>query len=214
MTPARTRARRGEGALLRQEILAAADELLSETASDEAVSIRAIAERVGVTPPSIYRHFADKDELLFHVCERSFATLDRLMEESAAGAGDPFEALLRRGITYVRFGLDHPEHYRLLFMHHKHDHVSTRVDDRVEIEEVVQGSRAFNHLVDAADAILVAARRHRRRDLPSAFELALQIWTMVHGITSLRITTDFPWPSVEEQVRQLTDVLRARYGPR
>ena len=61
--PGRPRSPRGHGDQLRDEILQAADELLGETASEEAVSIRAVADAVGVTPPSIYRHFPDKASL-------------------------------------------------------------------------------------------------------------------------------------------------------
>jgi AcrR family transcriptional regulator len=49
----RHRARRGEGDRLREEILAAAERLLLETGDESAVSIRAVADAVGVTPPSI-----------------------------------------------------------------------------------------------------------------------------------------------------------------
>jgi AcrR family transcriptional regulator len=201
----RTRARRGEGALLREELLTAADALLIETASEEAVSIRAIAERVGVTPPSIYRHFADKDQLLFAVCERTFRQLDDAMEQAADGLDDPFDALVVRGITYVRFGLDHPEHYRVLFMSHVKDHPAEVVDDRLS-SEAIQGSEAFNHLVDAAARVLGRKRR------PSAIELASEIWAFVHGLTSLRITfPTMPWPPVEDQISSYTSGLRARF---
>jgi AcrR family transcriptional regulator len=61
----RPRLPRGEGRRLRGEIMAAAERLLIDTGSQEAVSIRAVADAVGVTPPSIYRHFADKSELIF-----------------------------------------------------------------------------------------------------------------------------------------------------
>ena len=69
----RHRARRGSGDLLRAEILTAAEELLVETGSEELVSVRAIADRVGVTTPSIYLHFADKQTLLDTVCGQVFA---------------------------------------------------------------------------------------------------------------------------------------------
>ena len=73
MTPSATRAGRrprlpkGEGRQLRDEILVATERLLLETGSAQAVSIRAVADAVGVTPPSIYRHFADKTALIFEV---------------------------------------------------------------------------------------------------------------------------------------------------
>src|SRR5262245_26455064 len=88
-TDGRHRARRGEGDRLRGEILAAAEALLVETANESAVSIRAIADRVGVTPPSIYRHFADKDALLQEVCREVFLRLDDTLEKAASAATDP-----------------------------------------------------------------------------------------------------------------------------
>ena len=66
----RRRAPRGSGDLLRDEILDAATQLLLDTGHAKAVSIRSVAERVGVTPPSIYLHFQDKDALLDAVCAR------------------------------------------------------------------------------------------------------------------------------------------------
>ena len=60
----RRRASRGAGEQLRGEIVTAAKQLLADSASADAVSIRAVADAVGVTPPSIYLHFADKDALL------------------------------------------------------------------------------------------------------------------------------------------------------
>ena len=60
----RRRAPRGSGDQLREEILDATTELLLKTGEAKAVSIRAVSQLVGVTPPSIYLHFADKDALL------------------------------------------------------------------------------------------------------------------------------------------------------
>ena len=95
-SPRRHRARRGEGGRLREEILAAGTRLLLETGDEEAVSIRAIAQAVGVTPPSIYLHFADKTELIYAICEELFRKLDDEMAAAAAGVDDPLEELHRR----------------------------------------------------------------------------------------------------------------------
>src|SRR5690349_17309415 len=111
MTPAqplasrskRARARRGEGELLRAEILAAAERLLIQTGDQGAVSIRAIADAAGVTPPSIYLHFADKSELLMAVCEARFADFLRFLDEAIAGIDDPLGALWAMGRAYVQF---------------------------------------------------------------------------------------------------------------
>ena len=79
--PRRSRSRRGEGEHLRDEILAAAERILIETNDQSALSIRAIAAAVGVTPPSIYLHFADRNDLVFAVCERHAEQLDRAMAD-------------------------------------------------------------------------------------------------------------------------------------
>jgi len=192
--------------MLREEILAAADALLIETASEEAVSIRAIGDRVGVSAPSIYRHFTDKDDLMFAVCERTFGRLDEAMEKAAIEFDDPYDALLARGRTYVEFGLEHPEHYRVMLMDTVKDSKSIEFDGHHLSGEVVQGSQAFNHLVEAARGIL------GRRRTPDPVTLAFEIWAFIHGVTSLRITfPTMPWPPLEQQLANYNDALRARF---
>ena len=97
----RPRARRGEGDRLRAEILAAAGRLLAERGDENAVSIRMIADAVGVTPPSIYLHFPDKDTLIEAVCEERFKAFDDALEAAAAAAPDDhLEAMRARGRAY------------------------------------------------------------------------------------------------------------------
>ncbi|MBV8979441.1 MAG: TetR/AcrR family transcriptional regulator [Acidimicrobiia bacterium] len=182
----RTRARKGEGELLHSEILDAAERLLIETGSEEAVSIRRIAEAVGVTPPSIYLHFADKDELLLAVCERQFGELHRVMEEAVVGVDDPVEQLYRRGKAYVRFGLDHPEQYRILFMRAA-DHTMGGPD-----AERVRSASSFDHFVDAVARAVDSGALPKDSD---PLVVALELWSVVHGITSLLIAKPmFDWP--------------------
>src|SRR5688500_4008415 len=94
--PRRSRARKGEGPLLRAEILAATEKLLLATGSADEVSIRGVAEAVGVTPPSIYRHFPDKTTLIFEVSNRYFAALDDAIDAAVTGVEDPIQELAAR----------------------------------------------------------------------------------------------------------------------
>jgi AcrR family transcriptional regulator len=112
----RRRAPRGAGDLLRDEILDAATELLLDTGHAKAVSIRLVAERVGVTPPSIYLHFKDKDALLDAVCARYFEKLDEQMQRAAVGRTTAMDVLRALGGAYVRFALQTPELYRIATM--------------------------------------------------------------------------------------------------
>jgi AcrR family transcriptional regulator len=180
----RPRSRKGEGERLRDEILQATERLLIRTGDQGAVSVRAIAEAVGVTPPSIYLHFADKNELIFAVCAQHFGALDEAIESAAADATDPLEELRRRGLAYVRFGLDHPEQYRILFMS-KPSAMPETWTPAVMLENA-----AFNHHLEAVQRAFPG--------VDDAYMVAIGLWAAVHGVVSLMISQpEFPWPDIE-----------------
>jgi AcrR family transcriptional regulator len=189
---ARARARRGEGERLREEILEAATGLLVDTGDEQAVTIRAVATAVGVSPPSIYLHFADKEHLLYEVCQHTFGALDDHIEAAVAGVDDPLEELRLRGQAYVRFGLENPEHYRILFM--------TRMADKAHVhstDEIV-GAAAFEHHVAAVQRCADAGLFAEGADV---LLVAIGLWAAVHGVTSLLVALpQFPWPPVEQLV--------------
>ncbi|GBP99626.1 TetR family transcriptional regulator [Streptomyces spongiicola] len=109
----RKRARPGEGARLRTELLAAAERILDADGED-AVTVRGVAAAVGVTTPSVYLHFASRLELLHAVCLGVWDELGRCMSDAASDVDDPFSALHRRCATYIAFGLEHPLRYSLV----------------------------------------------------------------------------------------------------
>ena len=206
MTPAtrRARAKRGDGELLRADILAAAERLLIQTGDQGAVSIRAIADAAGVTPPSIYLHFADKTELLGAVCEARFADLSRYMFDAMDGIDDPLEALWAIGRSYVRFGLENPEHYRIMFM--------TRPSTDIPPGELnmLPGLTAFGHVVEAVARCMEAGGIGPG----DPFLVATNLWTAVHGVTSLLIARpDFPWPDFDRLMGLIVEVQKKGLQP-
>ncbi|MCZ7526550.1 MAG: TetR/AcrR family transcriptional regulator [Acidimicrobiia bacterium] len=185
----RTRARRGEGARLRDEILDAGEALLVQTGDEEAVSMRAIARAAGVTPPSIYLHFPDKATLIFEVCERQFERFTAHLEETAVATGDLVETLRLRARAYVGFGLEHPEHFRVLFMARRQ-----RLPDGVGVEETA-GGIAFERLVTNVREAIEAGLL--RPDLDPRLT-ALGLWCSIHGLTTLMLALpDYPWPDLD-----------------
>jgi AcrR family transcriptional regulator len=165
--------------LLRTEILTAAHDLLASTGSEAAVSIRAVADRVGVTPPSIYLHFPDKETLLEAVCTEVFTQLDAAMEEAARTADNPFDALRQRGLAYVRFALANPEQYRLVLMR--------RGDGGIGPGELASQG-AFAHLLDSVRECQ-SMGVYVESDDP--VQLALALWAAAHGVAALMIA--HPW---------------------
>jgi AcrR family transcriptional regulator len=192
----RARARRGEGERLKQEILSATEQLLAETDDFSKISMRMIAERVGVSPPAIYMHFADKDELLFELCEDRFGEFRKVMQEARSSTDDPVGAVRACGRAYVQFALDHPEHYGVLFLS------KTEFPTDVTVEEL-NGYRAF---LDLVAAVQRAVDEGRYRDVDPTIA-AIGLWTSMHGLVSLLIRApNFPWPELDVLVDHVLDV--------
>jgi AcrR family transcriptional regulator len=200
----RRRARRGEGDKLRDQIIEAVERLLIETGDERAVTIRAVADAVGVTPPSVYLHFADKDEMLFAVCERNFAELDRVTQEAAAGSKDPLESLALRGRAYIRFGVEHPEQYRILFMGKP-----SRTPEAFDLERLGDAA-AFGHLLEHVTACVESGLIQG-----DPLQVSMVLWSGVHGLTSLLISKpEFPWPEVDAIADQLCRAMVYGLAPR
>jgi AcrR family transcriptional regulator len=174
----RRRAARGSGEHLREEILDAATDLLLETGHAKAVSIRSVALRVGVTPPSIYLHFADKDALLDAVCGRYFERLDEVMQQVAADETTNIDRLRAQGMAYVRFATQTPELYRIAMM--GEGRLGSDVD-------VTLNSSAFVHMRKSVES-LMAEGVYPPGDATMA---ALELWTVAHGVAAQLISRPY-----------------------
>ncbi|MFM8411232.1 MAG: TetR/AcrR family transcriptional regulator [Alphaproteobacteria bacterium] len=167
---------------LRDTILAAARQMFIEDGY-EAVSMRKLAERIEYSPTAIYLHFADKDALFRTVCDETFARLVKRLEKARAKhAGDPL-GWLRAGLEeYIRFGLNHPEHYAVTFLQRQR---GSQTDF-----EGSSGERAFAFLREAvAQCDEAGLLRPMRR------EVAAQVlWVSIHGLVALLIVDEsFPF---------------------
>jgi AcrR family transcriptional regulator len=183
----RRRAARGSGDQLRADIITATKKLLMEAGSSQDVSIRAVADAVGVTSPSIYLHFADKNDLLGAVVADTFRELDDAMLAEAATAATPLGRLRACGLAYVRFAVTHPEHYRLAAM-------DPCPKPNVEVDEVLRSS-AFEHFQGTVIECIEAGLFVADDPLPITFAL----WTAAHGVASLLIAKPYlPWGNLDE----------------
>ncbi len=184
--PKRRRAPRGAGEQLRDEILDATTDLLTETGHAKAVSIRSVAQRVGITPPSIYLHFADKDALLDAVCARYFEALNQVMQQVERDQPSIIDRLRAQGLAYVRFALQNPELYR----------IATMGEGRPGSDlDVALNSSAFVHMRTSIESLMAEAV-YPQGDATTA---ALELWTVAHGVAALLISRPYlPFGEVEE----------------
>jgi AcrR family transcriptional regulator len=164
-----------------------------------ALTLRAVGARLGVSRTALYRHFADKSALLNAVAEDGFRRLSDALEGAWAGAGGGVRGFDEQGRAYVRFALDNPSHYRVMFG------VWRSRDEDAALRAA--GARAFQALVDA----LAALQRDgvvRRDEAPG--QVALYVWAAVHGVAMLAI--DGRLPSGPGEVRDVIDYAVRRIG--
>ncbi len=140
-------------------------------------TLREVARRAGVSHAASYNHFEDKSALLAEVAALGFQSLRQTLE--AAARGQPRsarQALAGIAAAYVRFGVEHPAHYRLMF--------GAELADKARQPTLQAAS-------DATFAVLTGvlergqASGQVRRD--PVHDQALAAWSLVHGLTTLLI---------------------------
>jgi len=207
----RPRNPRGQGDRLREELIAAAQDLLAEAAHPDDVSIRAVARRAGVSPTAAYRHFSDRDDLVMTAIHSCFDEFTEELAVAVADVDNPFDKLRAAGRAYFAFAQAGHGHYRVLFsnpmpfeMEHDLGHDQTGSDGAAAGAEMA-GSTAFEALIGLVQACLDAGAQTRTDD---ATYLSFQIWTWVHGIVDLRIThPGMDWPPAERLLDDLSVAL-------
>jgi AcrR family transcriptional regulator len=142
----------------------------------ERLTLRAVADRLGVSRTALYRHFADKSSLLAAVAGEGFRTLRTVLLAAWHDTGQGLDGLDAMGVAYVRFAVSHPSHYRVMFG----GFVDAEIKDPEFIEEA---TTAFDVLVDALIALQQAGLV--RADEPR--QLAHFVWATVHGVALLGI---------------------------
>jgi AcrR family transcriptional regulator len=194
----RSRNARGEGGKLRSEIIDAAVKVLSALGPEDPFSLRSVAKMAKIAAPSVYIHFSDRNVLLLAVLEKLFAeqvAIRAAAETDAAKAGGgAWERLLARSVASVRFGLEHPGHYKVLF--------EGRVVPRLNDPRIASFGRPL--LVRSVELIReIPSQAGRVSDDPE--RLSLLLWSGLHGIVSLRINKPtLDWPPATELAEEIT----------
>ena len=191
----RTRNRRGEGDRLRIDLLDAAAELLAEHGALEAVSLRAVARRVGVSATAVYRHFDDHDELMREAVAHCWQNFLEMLEDAERDGSDAFERFELSGLGYARFATERAGQYRVMF--------STGIDVDDAGDTSSMAAATFQVLVGQVTEMLAALGDDRNPHL-----VAVQVHTWIHGIVDLiGCRPDMDWPPVVDQLDGLRSAL-------
>jgi len=145
------------------EIVDAARELLEEEGPD-ALSMRRLAERIGIRAPSIYKHIPDKQALENALISAGFAEQADAFENAVQGSDDAVYAIAQ---AYREFARKHPHLYRLM------------TEGRLDRSNLVPG---------AEDRAALPVYEAFGRDI----DLARAAWAFAHGMTILELNNRFP----------------------
>jgi AcrR family transcriptional regulator len=152
---------------LRAALIAAGLDLLGQRSADD-LGLREVARAVGVSATSVYRHFPDKGALLAALAGEGLVLLARAQHDAAAAAGGGVAGFSATGVAYVRFALDNPALFRLIFANpDAHGATLVATEAMTFLRENAAGLAADS----GGDAQVVAMRA----------------WAMVHGLAMLML---------------------------
>jgi AcrR family transcriptional regulator len=186
----------------RDRILAAA-ERIHRKAGIEALSMRAVAKGVGITPMAIYRHFRDKNALIAALVELGFARWEQHLAE-AVRARTPRQRIEHALVAYAEFALDEPRMFELMFL------VPRQHIPQAPASLASTPSRSFASLIAAVHDYM----REGRFVHDDPAEIILFAWSAAHGLIALHFSGRFGGddrvfrPLYATQVRRLLRLVR------
>lgn len=160
---------------LRRALLDAAIEEI-ETVGVNALSLRELARRTGVSHAAPTHHFGDKTGLFTALAAEGFRLLH---ERTSPGLAHP-DALVRAGIGYLGFAVGHPAHFTVMYQ--------ARLLNLSDPELIRESSVASDVLRDAVKRATGVKRE------PTLTEQTTAAWALVHGLSTLWISGNLPYP--------------------
>ena len=163
---------------LREALIAASRELLIEHGPD-GFTLADACRRAGVTTAAPYKHFRDKQEILEEIVLRGFAQLTAANAKAVAEVGPgTIAGITAMGISYLNFAVAQPAVFRLMFGHKSELRKVQEVDE--------SGKQCLKHVIDE-----VAAYSRKHGHTADAQQVAIRLWTFVHGAASLELDGDY-----------------------
>ena len=158
------------------------------------VTMRRIADEIGVTPGTIYLYYKNKAEILFEIHNEGFRLLhERRTGMLAKGGGDPVGKLRIGGLNYIAFALENPELYELMFfLREPRDYLkaSKREKGKDEGPLVDYSIRSYENLKQTIEECQAEGYYPGLNpDMLTFFH-----WALAHGLASLAILDRVPFP--------------------
>ena len=167
----------------------------------ESVSMRRIGAEVGCSPMAIYRHYANKVELLLSICEETFNRMIQLLDQIRLKPGTSLEKLRSCVRAVVDFHISHPNHYKVTFM-------TVMPPGPVAERKVAIGQRVMDRL--RAGVRECAEVKGLKIDVEMTAQI---IRVAIHGLASSLITTGqcYPWKDPERMNDEMLGLVTRQF---
>lgn len=174
---------------LRRDLLDAAIEVITHD-GPAAVSLRSVAKSVGVSHASPQTHFGDKAGLFAAIAAEGFEHLYAAL--TTLPPDGPLDPLAQLGVQYVRFALQHPAHFAVMWNPDLHHDPAAVAHAR---------NTTFAVLLDTLSAV------EGDLDYDAAIARGERAWVMAHGLATLLLSGALTPPVGTEPMQYVSDQL-------
>lgn len=183
---------------LREALLSKGLELL-ESSIDAKFSMRELTRTIGVSANAIYRHFANKEELLTALAIQGFQKLLEAQALAIQNASNSEQGFITAGRQYIYFAVQNPMLFRLMYGRFVVSHDDETLKSLASLAYTSMryaGAHALKLDVESHEAKMVATKA----------------WSIVHGLSHLLIDGQFDHLSSGENERMIEDVLNSLHS--
>ena len=162
-----------------------------------AVSMRRLAREVGCAPMTIYAHFEGKTDILRYLWADVLADMSNDIETTLNSVVGARERLQSAAQTFLAYWIDHPDHFRLVFM--SNDVTRADVSKFVMDEDTLAHFRVFSGLI--------------REVHPEGHDVKVSSDTLISGLIGIAMcmntVADYPWSNATSMTNQLLSSITA-----
>ena len=159
---------------LREALIGAALDLIS-LKGVKALTLREIAKRANVSHSAPYRHFKDKEAILFAVAKEGFDMLVRETQKRFEKIpDDPLAQFLESGMAYIDFAISHSSHFRVMFG-------LGESTGEIPADLAESSKQSFMILYES----IVNCQEKNLVKKGDPLELSISAWSIVHGFSML-----------------------------
>ena len=175
-----------------REMALAAAELLVVKEGMAGFSMRKVAQAIGYTVGNLYLLFANQDDLLAAVNERTADAIHTFLQDATEPHAEPRERLLAMAGGYIEFAQRNPNRFRLMFEHQLPPDMQPRASTDLRLK------RLFDLVENTLRPLMPGAKPDALRAAAAA------LWSAVHGVCVLAVSGKLKWSGLDDY-RDLSD---------